>query len=350
MTSSTSTTLADRYVWAVLRDIPAGDRPELEREIRALIADTIEAMSADGTLDADAVERAALTELGDPGALAGRYTGKINYLLGPGIYPVWRGILAVVLGVLIPTLGVVVLTASLLAGSTVGSSIVAGISTAFNAAVQTLFWFTLVFALIERVGSSRDRANLAEAGAAIDRATGSMMGSGAVARGRAWTVDDLPELPSPGRMTLGDMATAIAANVFVIAALLWVQLASPFVVDGQSSPLFDPALWSFWLPWFIVVAALEIVFTVAVYLRGRWTYTYAVGNALLGAAFALPALYLLSNHLLFNPAFIDALGAQSGEWLQITTIITGVTIAIIVGWDAIDGFLKARRASAAVAG
>ena len=71
MTSSTSTTLADRYVWAVLRDIPAGDRPELEREIRALIADTIEAMSADGTLDADAAERAALTELGDPGALAG---------------------------------------------------------------------------------------------------------------------------------------------------------------------------------------------------------------------------------------------------------------------------------------
>ena len=350
MTSSTATTLTDRYVWAVLRNVPSGDRPELEREIRALIADTIEATAADGTLDAEAAERAALNELGDPGALASRYTGRINYLLGPTVYPAWRGIITVVLGVLIPTLGIVVLTASLLAGSTVGASIVAGISTAFNAAVQTLFWFTLVFVIIERGGRTKDRANLAEAGAALDRATGSVMGSSAAAKGRTWTVDDLPELPAPGRVTLGDMATAIAANVFVIAGLLWVQLASPFVIDGQAYPLFDPALWSFWLPWFIVVAVLEIVFTVAVYRRGRWTYTYAVGNALLGAAFALPALYLLSNHLLFNPAFVDALGVESDEWLQVTTIVTGVTIAIIVAWDAIDGFLKARRAAAAQRG
>ena len=90
---------------------------------------------------------------------------------------------------------------------------------------------------------------------------------------------------------------------------------------------------------------LEIVFTVAVYLRGHWTYTYAVGNALLGAAFAIPALYLLSNHLLFNPAFVDALADATGEWLQITTVITGVVIAAVVVWDAIDGFLKARRAA-----
>ena len=148
-------------------------------------------------------------------------------------------------------------------------------------------------------------------------------------------------------MTLADLLTAIAVNVFVIAALLWVQFASPFVIDGESHPLFDPALWSFWLPWFIVVALLEIVFTVAVYRRGRWTYTYAIGNAVLGAAFAIPALYLLSNHLLFNPAFVDSMGAESGEWLQITTLVTGITIVAVVGWDAIGGFLKAWRASRA---
>lgn len=343
MTSSTSTTLTDRYVWAVLRDVPSGDRPELEREIRALIADTIEAKAADGTLDAEAAERAALTELGDPGALAARYTGRINYLLGPGVYPVWRGIITVLLGVLIPTLAIVVLAANLLAGSTPGTAIGAGIAIAFNAAVQTLFWFTLVFALIERFAGSEDRAGLATASAEMGRLAGRVPGSPA----RPWTVDDLPDLPAQGRMTVGDLAAAVVTNVFVIAALIWVQTSSPFVVDGQSYPLFDPALWSFWLPWFIVVAALEIVFTVAVYLRGRWTYTYAVGNALLGAAFAIPALYLLSNHLLFNPAFVEALGDPSGDWLQITTIITGAVIVGAVVWDAIDGFLKARRSAAA---
>ena len=94
---------------------------------------------------------------------------------------------------------------------------------------------------------------------------------------------------------------------------------------------------------------LEIVFTLAVYRRGRWTYTYAVGNALLGAAFAIPALYLLANHLLFNPAFVAALGAESDDWLQATTIVASFVIFGAVGWDAIDGFLMARRSEAALA-
>ena len=235
------------------------------------------------------------------------------------------------------------LAANLLAGSTPGTAIGAGIATAFNAAVQTLFWFTLVFALIERFAGSEDRAGLATASAEMGRLAGRVSGSPA----RPWTVDDLPALPAQGRMTVGDLAAAVVANVFVIAGLIWVQTSSPFVIDGQSYPLFDPALWSFWLPWFIVVAALEIVFTVAVYLRGRWTYTYAIGNALLGAAFAIPAVYLLANHLLFNPAFVDALADASGEWLQITTLVTSIIIVAIVVWDAFDGFLKARRASAA---
>jgi len=345
---TTTSTLTDRYVQAVLRSVPSGDRAELEREIRALVADAIEARTADGTLDADAAERAALTELGDPGALAARYSGRIDYLLGPGVYPVWRGIITVVLAVLIPLLSIVVFTASLIGGSDggsdIGSALAAAISTAFNAAVQTLFWFTLVFVIIERVAGARERQELASASVALGRGG---LGGGSPTRGGAWTVDDLPPLPDAGRMTIGDVAAAIVANIVLIIGLLWGQLALPMVIDGQSYPLFDPALWSFWLPWFIAIAVLEVVFTVAVYRRGHWTYGYAIGNAILGAAFAIPAVYLLANHLLFNPAFVDALGAESESWLQTTTVITGAIIVAVVVWDAIDGFLKARRSAMA---
>jgi hypothetical protein len=338
--TSTTPTLTDRYVQAVLGGVPTGDRPELEREIRALIADTVDAKAADGTLDAGAAERAALTELGDPGALASRYTSsRADYLLGPNVYPVWLALVGRLLAVLVPLIGVLALTASLIEGSTPGQAIVAGISGAFQVAVQTLFWFTLVFVIIDRVGGPKERAELSAAAAAVGvRDTGD----------RPWTPDDLPDLPTLGRMDVGDLAAALVANVFLIAGLIWATAASPFVIDGQSYPLFDPALWSFWLPWFIVVAVLEIVFTLAVYRRGRWTYTYAVGNALLGAAFAIPAIYLLANQLLFNPAFVDALGDESGEWLQVTTLVTSLVIVGAVGWDAIDGFLKARRSATAL--
>ena len=339
--TSTTPSLTDRYVQAVLGGVPSGDRPELEREIRALIADTVDAKAADGTLAADAAERAALTELGDPGALASRYTSsRADYLLGPNVYGVWRVLIGRLLAVLVPLIGVLALTGSLVGGSSIGQAIVAGISGAFQVAVQTLFWFTAVFVIIDRVGGPRERAELSAAAAAVGvRDPGD----------RPWTPDDLPDLPTLGRMGVGDLAAALVANVFLIAGIIWTTTSSPIVIDGQSYSLLDPALWSFWLPWFIVVAVLEIVFTVAVYRRGRWTYTYAVGNALLGAAFAIPALYLLANHLLFNPAFVAALGAESDDWLQVTTIVASFVIFGAVGWDAIDGFLKARRSEAALA-
>jgi hypothetical protein len=244
------------------------------------------------------------------------------------------------LAILVPLIGVLALAASLIDGSTIGQAIVAGLGGSFQVAVQTFFWFTLVFALIERFAGPKERAELSAAAIAAG-APGS--------EARPWTLDDLPDLPDQGRISLTELAASVAANVFLLVALLWLQLASPIVVDGVSTPLLDPALWSFWLPWFIGVTILEIVFTIAVFLRGHWTYTYAVGNALLGAAFAIPAIYLLANDLLFNPAFVDAAVAATdgtGTWLQATKVVIGVSIAVIVGWDAVDGFIKAHRASA----
>jgi hypothetical protein len=345
MTSSSPTpTLADRYVFAVLRHVPSGDRPELEREVRALIADAIEAKTvADPSLDTEAAERAALTELGEPGALASQYSRRINYLLGPMVYPVWLGLVRLVLAVLIPLIAFLAVAGSLIAGGTIGQAIFAGIAGAFQVAVQSLFWFTLVFAVLERFDRPVMRAELSAAALSLD---GSRRGSGE----GPWTVDDLPALPDQGRIGLGELAATIVASLFFIGTVLWLQLASPIVVNGESISLFDPVLWSFWLPWFIVVWLLDIVLMVAVYRHGHWTHVHATVHAVLSAAFAVPAIYLLANDLLFNPAFVDAaVVATDGTatWIQPTKVIIGVSIAAIGIWAGVDGFLKARRASAA---
>jgi hypothetical protein len=47
--------------------------------------------------------------------------------------------------------------------------------------------------------------------------------------------------------------------------------------------------------------------------------------------------------MLFNPALITALHETTpGEWATITGTIVGITVAVIVVWDSIDGFRKAR--------
>jgi hypothetical protein len=316
------TALTDRYVWAVLRAVPAPQRTELEPEVRALVADAIEARAGDPALGPDAAERAALTELGDPTLLAARYSEQPQYLIGPGWFGEWRRILTLLLPIVVPIVTAVVIAANLLSGNTVGQAITAGIGTAINVALQTVFWVTLVFAIVER----------ATIGDPLKRQT--------------WTVDDLPELPEDGRIGLADTVSTVIANAAVVAGILWVQLQSPIVLDGQAFPLFDPALWSFWLPYFLVMTLVEIAFTVVLYLRGRWTWAFALMNAGLGLAFAIPAIWLLQNDLLFNPALVAAIDAATGgTWLEVTGIVIGVTVVAIVAWDAIDGFRKAHAAS-----
>ena len=233
--------LTERYVWAVLRAVPASQRAELEPEIRALVGDAVEARNGDPTLDDAAAERAALTELGDPPALAARYAGTPQYLIGPRFFPEWRRLLTLLLPIIVPIVGVVVTGANLLGGASVGSALAAGIGTAINVAIQTLFWFTLVFAVIERVADGQGEPK------------------------RAWSVDDLPELPDDGRISVGDAISSIIANVIVAGAILWVMLRPPIVIDGTAYPLFDPALWSFWLPYFLaaplVIARSDLVLT-----------------------------------------------------------------------------------------
>jgi hypothetical protein len=320
-------TLSDRYVWAVLRAVPGAQRAELEPEVRALVADAIEARSARGDLPPAEVERAALVELGDPSVLAAQYTTGPKYLIGPLVYPHWWRILTTVVLVVTPIVGFVVLGSSLLSGSTVGEAIVSGGAAGVQAAFQIAFWVTLVMAVIERFAGPDIAAE-------------------------PWTPDSLPEVPDEGRISPLEVGLTIAFSVVVIGVLLWVQLAPPIEVDGTSYPLFDPALWSFWLPYFIVREVVEIGFQVALLIRGRWTWTLAAGNAVLGAAFAIPAVWLLANEMLFNPALVDAVVAATGggEWLRVTTIITALVIVGIIVFDAIDGFTKARRAESGTAG
>ena len=259
-----------------------------------------------------------------------RYTERRQYLLGPTVYPVWQRITGLVVAIVVPLVSILALSARLLDGATVGQAIVTGLGTAFQLTVQMLFWFTLVFVLIERFGESGESVGL--------RSDGTM---------RAWTIDDLPDLPDAGRISLMEVGVSIAVNLLLIGSLLWVQLTPPIAIEGVAYPLFDPALWSFWLPYFIVITAIEIVFYVLLYRHGRWSWAYAVGNAVLGAAFAIPALYLIQNGMLFNPELIAALVTTTGtgDWVEATGTVTALIVVLVVIIDAIDGFMKARRAT-----
>src|SRR3546814_3153315 len=80
---TTSPSLTDRYVAAVLRALPEDKRADIEKELRTSIADAIDARTETGEPAAEA-ERAVLQELGDPARLAaGRSEAHTSELQSP---------------------------------------------------------------------------------------------------------------------------------------------------------------------------------------------------------------------------------------------------------------------------
>jgi hypothetical protein len=310
------TTLTDRYVWGVLRAVPERQRADLEPEVRALVADAVEAREAAGAPSRDA-ERAALTELGDPELLAARYTDRSMVLIGPRLYPEWRRLLALLLPIVVPIATAVTVAAAAIGGQQPAELVGVGITVAFNVAVQLVFWFTLVFALIERSGAASPVSG-------------------------PWTPDRLPELPAQIRPGLPETIVTVVAIGIGLGLLGWQQIAHPILVNGVGYPLFDPSLWSFWLPYFAGLLAIEAVFAVVLWRAGGYTWLLAGVNTVTGLAFLIPALQLLQDGNLFDPGLetaVNGLGlggalAPAGTLLMVAMVV-GQTI------DIVDGFRKA---------
>ena len=315
------TTLTDRYVWAAGRSVPESQRAEFDRELRERIGDASDALVEAGSSPA-AAEVAALTDLGEPAALAASYVDRPLQLIGPRYFLTWWRLLKLLLAVVAPIATAGVMLAKLLSGASVGDAIGEAIATGFSVAVNLGFWTTLVFAIIERSPSSPPVST--------------------------WAPEQLPQIPDAGRShRLSDLIASTVFLVFFAGAIVWQQFFSVYTDDaGQPIPLLDPALWSFWLPYFLGLIVLELLFAGAVYAWG-WNWWLVGANVVLNVAFAVPALWLFTTGQLVNEAYLDAAGWPWGEAGGIIVTVFAVLIVVIPVWDVIDGVIRATRASSA---
>lgn len=314
-------TLTDRYVWAVTRGIPHERRRSVGDRLRADIETSAAEKRATGLAEADA-ERAAVEELGDPDRRAAELADRPPYLIGPAYYFDYRRIMIIVLSAVTPSVFGALLLVQAIAGNDVWASLFSAISVAFTVAVQVAFWMTVAFAVIDRTSGGRRRS------------------------AASWDAADLPQIPT-GRVGLGETIFALLAYLLFIGLIVWQQ--NIWVVrsaGGASVPVLDPELWSFWLPWFIVLAVLEMVFALALYAAGRWTWVLAGVNVALNLAFAVPAVVLLATDRVISQAFRQ----EFAEFIPVVDMFVRILPFVIIGvavWDTIDGFRKAYRGQGA---
>ncbi|MGW0507358.1 permease prefix domain 1-containing protein [Micromonospora sp. NPDC003241] len=312
-----TTSLTDRYLAATLRSVPTGRRAEIADELRASIADMVDGRTAAG-LDATTAEREVLTELGNPAQLAARYSDRRLQLIGPEYYPSWQRLMIVLLSTVPAVVGVLMGVLEATTAENPAGAVGEGIGAAFNVAVHIGFWVTLVFAAMERFGTP---LHLPE-----------------------WTVDHLPEEPVERDVTLTDTVASIVFLGLTIAFLPWQQFQRVIGDGGDRLPILDPALWSFWLPVFLVVLVASIGLEFAKYRARRWTWPLVGVNVLLNLGFAVPAIWLLQGERLLNPEFVDRFAWLRDGGLATVSRISIVVIVVIAIWDVADSAVKAYRA------
>jgi hypothetical protein len=307
------TTLIDRYVFTVLRRVPEQQRSDIERELRTSIDDAVDARLGAGEAHDTAVE-GTLLELGDPDRLADGYADRPRYLIGPAVYPAWKRVLTMLLSVVLPAVVTVAVVIRALGDATFGEVAGTAVSTIFTVGAHMAFWVTLTFVLLERSGATR---------AELPR--------------RPWTLDDLPHY-EPGFLTPAQLWSTIIWPVLLIAALILQQFTF------TEEPVLDPANWSFWWPYLIVVLILEALYGVWLFRRGAWSHTVTITNAALAVLFSGPIVWLAMTERFFNPAWAATLDwngeADPLSWL------TGIVIVIAVAgalYDIAETAVRAER-------
>lgn len=313
--------LTERYVHAVTRHLSEEQRDDVANELRASIADRIDALTDERPdLERVAAERAALEELGDPDRLAAGYAGRRLQLIGPDLYPAYVRVLIALLASVVPVVTIVLAVLDAIDGASVGAIVGGAAWMAFTVSIQVAFWVTVAFALVERgVCGDGGRSTLEV----------------------EWTPERLPEPPT-NRGSLGDLIPSLVWLGLLGAATVWQQFRSPVQSGDERLPILDPDLWSFWLPLILVLLVAEMAFEIVKYRAGSWTFRLATVNVVLGAAFAAPLVYLAGTDQLLNPAAVAAIQEDwSGFDVGTANSVIVLAALLIWAWDSVDGWRKA---------
>lgn len=317
---NSTTGLTDRYVVAASQSLPRRQGREFARELEERIRDDIDARTDSGSSTPDTAEFDALAALGDPARLAARYADRPPMLIGPRWYASWKRVLTITEWSAVPAVTGAFVLARFIEGDVDAGMFGTTWFVLLTTGIYIAFFTTVVFAAIDRSSTGGDDAP-------------------------AWSPADLP--PAAG-------ASSVERRIGLFATLFWLAVLVGLVVWQQFGPgrwghldgilpVLDPALWSFWLPYFLVLVGLEAAMAVWIF-RSGWTWPVAATNIALALAWAVPSIWLIVTGALFAPGFVELfeanLDADAQQVLPIL-LVAGIVAAALA--DAVLGAVRAGR-------
>jgi hypothetical protein len=300
------TDLLDRYINAVGRHLPRAKRADVQAELRSLIQDSLDAKAGDAEPTEEQVV-AVLKEFGPPREVASSYAPSRQYLIGPGLYPIFVTVFQI--GVVVLLGAQVVEMAFRLAD---GGNPLTVVLNAMIGLVQRGFSMAgsmvIIFAIIERTDAQPE-----------------------IEEKKEWDPRSLPRIAPRDEINRGELGGEIAASLFT----LWVLniFGNGFGMDAADSPiarlLLDPAV----RPYVIVSTFLLLVDTilcVVLLVQGHWS---AITIGITTASHALWVIVLMMLGSVNWSALIEREWGH-GEFGIFVSVLYYI-IALVIGADAI---------------
>lgn len=320
--------LIEVYIQEVTRRLPEKSREDIALELRS----TIEDMLPDGYSEEDV--KSVLHKLGNPAALASGYRDQPMHLIGPRYFDVYVSLLKMVLPIatIVTFISVIVEYISGFSGETAIMNIVLdiigiGIWRMIEVIIQTFFWLTVTFAIIERVDKDKDKQPLSRA---LTK----------------WTPEDLksviliPKKRAISKLEVffGLMWTAIWATLFFYANhLIGIYEGGEKGLTFIAPAFNQDVLLSYW-PIVACLIVFEVALTIYKLIKGEWTKKLALVNAIHElVATVIFSIILLTPNVLTTEFLNYTTGFN--YWLIPVVIIIFAVSAVI---NSIDGFRKAR--------
>ncbi len=286
--------MIDIYIYEVTRRLPEKSRSDIALELRSSIEDMLPEDYTEKEIEA------ALEQLGDPAVLAKGYSGKPSYLIGPALYDPYIQLLKMILPIAVAISFIATLAVNLVNFSGEESVLnllievlAYGIATMVEVAIQTFFWFTVVFAVVERVTHSQKNTDLVH-----ERKTW-----------KAEALKDIVSIPEKKRISRYEVfGTLLWTAVWVTLYYFAEHLIG--IYEGQlefiTPALNQDTLMRYW-PVVVVIVAMEAGLAIYMLIKKHWTKGLALFNSASQMFGAAVFVIIMIDPKLFNNSFIQYL-------------------------------------------
>jgi hypothetical protein len=330
--------LIERYIYAVVRYLPARQRQDIEQELHGIIDDML-AQRVPGGEPGKADIEAVLLELGNPRKLADNYRGTARYLIGPAFFEIYWLVLRIVLAAVL-----------------IGTTIAFVVDAATTPPAQP---WPLIGGYLENVWSSLLTAfALVTLGFAANEYFNQQYAGKVSQKLDEWKLADLPQIPTSS--LVAKRSDSIAALIFTLLFLLVVNididLIGFYVKTGANleiTPLLSEHFLAF-LPWINLSLGLVIILESSKLIVGHWNWPILLGSILQKVINLAVGVQLFRSPAIFNPAFfqkINTVFAANAEPMPANLpalILKILMILLIVGFvaDMIAMIIKGIRLAA----